>query len=74
MNLSQKEKVLLSFLGAVFIAQILFYGIGLGFRIRNGGLKACPEIGKRGEIMFAGMISTTLALITNIGTGGRTPR
>ena len=74
MNLSQKEKVLLSFLGAVFIAQILFYGIGLGFCIRNGGLKACPEIGKIGEIMFAGMISTTLALITNIGTGGRTPR
>ncbi len=74
MNLSQKEKVLLSFLGLVFIAQIIFYGIGLGFCIRNGGLKACPEIGKRGEIMFAGMISTTLALITNIGTGGRTPR
>jgi hypothetical protein len=72
MNLSQKEKVLLSFLGAVFIAQILFYGIGLGFCIRNGGLKACPDIGKRGEIMFAGMTATVLALITNIGSG-RTP-
>jgi len=72
MNLSQKEKVLLSFLGAVFIAQVLFYGIGLGFCIRNGGLKACPDIGKRGEIMFAGMTATVLALITNIGSG-RTP-
>ena len=74
MNLSQKEKVLLSFLGAVFIAQILFYGIGLSFCIRNGGLQACPDIGKRGEIMFAGMTATVLALITNIGTGGRTPK
>jgi len=72
MNLSQKEKVLLSFLGIVFVAQILFYGIGLGFCMRNGGLKACPDIGKRGEIMFAGMTATVLALITNIGTG-RTP-
>lgn len=74
MNLSQKEKVLLSFLGIVFTAQILFYGIGLGFCIRNGGLQACPDIGKRGEIMFAGMTATVLALITNIGTGGRTPK
>jgi len=72
MNLSQKEKVLLSFLGIVFVAQILFYGIGLGFCMRNGGLKACPDIGKRGEIMFAGMTATVLALITNIGSG-RTP-
>lgn len=72
MNLSQKEKVLLSFLGVVFIAQILFYGIGLSFCMRNGGLKACPDIGKRGEIMFAGMTATVLALITNIGSG-RTP-
>ena len=74
MNLSQKEKVLLSFLGAVFIAQILFYGIGLGFCIRNGGLKACPDIGKRGEIMFAGMTATVLALITNIGSGRAPPK
>ena len=74
MNLSQKEKVLLSFLGAVFIAQVLFYGIGLGFCIRNGGLKACPDIGKRGEIMFAGMTATVLALITNIGSGRAPPK
>lgn len=74
MNLSQKEKVLLSFLGIVFITQIFFYGIGLGICIRNGGLKACPDIGKRGEIMFAGMTATVLALITNIGTGRSPPK
>ena len=74
MNLSQKEKVLISFLGIIFSAQIILYGIGLGFCMRNGGLKSCPDIGKRGEIMFGGMTATVLALITNIGTGGRTPK
>jgi len=74
MNLSQKEKVLISFLGIIFSAQIIIYGIGLGFCMRNGGLNACPDIGKRGELMFAGMTATVLALITNIGTGGRTPK
>lgn len=74
MNLSQKEKVLISFLGIIFSAQIIIYGIGMGFCMRNGGLEACPDIGKRGEIMFAGMTATVLALITNIGTGGRTPK
>ena len=72
MHLSQKERVLISFLGFIFLAQVVFYGIGLSFCIQNGGLKACPDIGKRGEIMFAGMTATVLALITNIGTG-RTP-
>jgi len=74
MHLSQKEKVLISFLGIIFSAQIILYGIGLGFCMRNGGLKSCPDIGKRGEIMFGGMTATVLALITNIGTGGRTPK
>ena len=74
MHLSQKEKVLISFLGIIFSAQIIFYGISLGFCMRNGGLKSCPDIGKRGEIMFGGITATVLALITNIGTGGRTPR
>jgi hypothetical protein len=74
MNLSQKEKVLISFLGIIFSAQIILYGIGLGFCMRNGGLESCPDIGKRGEIMFGGMTATVLALITNIGTGRRTPK
>jgi hypothetical protein len=72
MNLSQKEKVLLSFLGVIFSTQIFFLGISIFYCINNGGLKACPEIGKRVEITFAGMTATVLALITNIGTG-RTP-
>jgi|GEM_PF-3553499 len=72
MNLSQKEKVLLSFLGVIFSTQVFFLGIGIFYCVNNGGLKTCPEIGKRVEITFAGMTATVLALITNIGTG-RTP-
>jgi hypothetical protein len=69
MNLSQKEKVLLSFLGVIFIAQIFFLGTAVFHCRNNGGLEACPEIGKRVEVTFAGMTATVLALITNIGTG-----
>ena len=72
MHLSQKEKVLLSFLGFIFTTQVVFYAVGLAFCMQNGGLKACPDLGRSGEIMFAGMTATVLALITNIGTG-RTP-
>ena len=69
MYLSQKEKVLLSFLGIIFISQIYFLGMEVHYCKNNGGLNACPEIGKRVEITFAGMTATVLASITNIGTG-----
>ena len=68
MNLSQKEKVLLSFLGVIFTAQLFFLGYSLFYCMGQGGLKACPEIGKRLEMTFAGQVATVLALITNIGT------
>ena len=69
MQLSQKEKVLLSFLGLVFAAQIATYGVAINYCMGKGGLRSCPEIGERGQAMFAGMTATVLALITNIGTG-----
>jgi hypothetical protein len=72
MYLSQKEKVLLSFLGIIFISQIYFLGMAVQYCKNNGGLNACPEIGKRVEVTFAGMTATVLALITNIGTGRST--
>tara|TARA_R100001509_G_scaffold163368_1_gene137650 strand:- start:390 stop:611 length:222 start_codon:yes stop_codon:yes gene_type:complete len=69
MNLSQKEKVLLSFLGVIFIAQIFFLGADV-FHCRNDNeVKGCLETRKRVEVTFAGMTATVLALITNIGTG-----
>ena len=69
MNLSQKEKVLLSFLGVIFASQLFFLGHSLFYCMDHGGLKACPEMGKRLEMTFAGQVATVLALITNIGTG-----
>jgi hypothetical protein len=72
MNLSEKEKVLLSFLGVIFISQIFFFGTGVFYCMNNGGLKTCPDIGKRVEVTFGGMTATVLALITNIGTGRST--
>ena len=74
MHLSQKEKVLLSFLGFIFTTQVVFYAVGLAFCMQNGGLKACPDLGRRSELMFGGMTATVLALITNIGTGKIPPR
>ncbi len=69
MNLSQKEKVLLSFLGVIFSTQLFFLGHAIFYCMENGGIKVCPEIGKRVEMTFAGQVATVLALITNIGTG-----
>lgn len=68
MNLSSKEKVLLSFLGAIFSIQCLYLGITLHYCFNNGGKTACPDIGKRAEMTFASQVATVLALITNIGT------
>ena len=69
MNLSAKEKVLLSFLGVIFSTQLVYLGWSLSYCMSRGGINACPEIGKRAELAFAGQVSTVLALITNIGTG-----
>jgi len=68
LNLSQKEKVLLSFLGIIFTTQLFFLGYSLFYCMGQEGLKSCPEIGKRLEVTFAGQVATVLALITNIGT------
>ncbi len=71
MNLSQKEKVLLSFLGCIFFGQILVLGLTINKcfeHIDKHGFDKhpCPEIGKRASTMFAGMTATTLALLTGI--------
>ena len=66
MHLSQKEKILLSFLGLVFAAQIATYGVAINYCMNAGGLRSCPEIGERGQAMFAGMTATVLALLTGV--------
>tara|TARA_R100000406_G_C2997480_1_gene93606 strand:- start:120 stop:332 length:213 start_codon:yes stop_codon:yes gene_type:complete len=64
--ISTKEKILFSFLGCIFAAQIFFLGVGINYCIKNGGLTACPEIGKRVEITFGTMTATVLALLTGV--------
>lgn len=64
--ISPKEKILLTFLGCIFAAQIFFLGSGFRYCARNGGIKECPEIAKRYETTFGTMTATTLALLTGI--------
>jgi len=64
--ISAKEKILLTFLGCIFAAQIFFLGAAVSYCTKNGGLRACPEIGKRAEITFGTMTATVLALLTGV--------
>ena len=64
--ISTKEKILLSFLGCIFAAQIFFLGFGIRYCARNGGLRACPELAKRYEMTFGTMTATVLALLTGV--------
>ena len=64
--ISTKEKILLGFLGCIFAAQIFFLGAAFNYCTENGGLKACPQIGKRAEITFGTMTATVLALLTGV--------
>ena len=59
-----KERFLLYLLSAIFAFQIGVFGAGFFFCARNGGLKACPQIGDRYDQTFSVMIATTLALLT----------
>jgi len=64
--ISAKEKILLTFLGCIFAAQIFFLGAGVSYCAKHGGLSACPEISKRYEITFGTMTATVLALLTGV--------
>ena len=59
-----KERFLLYMLASVFTFQAGVFGYGFYNCIENGGLQACPELGKRYEHTFHVMISTTLGLLT----------
>ena len=62
----KERRFLLWVLTGIFVFQASTFGVGLFYCARNGGLKSCPEIGKRYEATFAVMIATTLALLTGI--------
>ena len=60
----QERRFLLWLLSGIFIFQASFFGVGLFYCAKNGGLKTCPDLGERYEQTFAVMIATTLALLT----------
>ena len=59
-----KERFLLYMLAGIFTFQGVMLGYGVYYCAQNGGVAACPEIGKRYEQTFNVMIATTLALLT----------
>jgi len=58
-----REKFLLTVLGGIFVFQAVVFALGLSFCAKNGGLKACPEIGRRYDSTFSVQIATVLALL-----------
>ena len=59
-----RERFLLYMLAGIFTFQAGVFGFGIYYCANNGGIKECPEIGKRYEQTFNVMIATTLALLT----------
>jgi hypothetical protein len=69
--MNSKEKILLTFLGSIFLGQILMLGVTVNKcfeHIDKYGFNEhpCPGLEKRASGMFAGMTATTLALLTGI--------
>jgi hypothetical protein len=58
------KRFLLRLLAGIFAFQATLFTAGFVACWQNGGLKACPEIGRRYENTFNVMIATTLALLT----------
>jgi len=59
-----RERFLLSLLGAIFAFQAAVFVFGIVTCTRLGGIKACPDIGDYYNNTFNVMIATTLALLT----------
>ena len=58
-----REKFLLYVLATIFFFQAAIFASGFFFCATNGGLKVCPEIGRRYENTFSVQIATVLALL-----------
>lgn len=59
-----EKRFLLRMLAGIFVFQASLFSAGFVACWMNGGLKSCPEIGRRYENTFNVMIATTLALLT----------
>ena len=60
----QKEKFLLSMLACIFLVQASVFVYGFTKCMNSGGIKNCPEVGRRYDQTFGLMVATTLALLT----------
>jgi len=60
----QRERFLFFMLAGIFIWQAALFSWGVYGCFKLGGLKACPELGKRYENTVNVMVATTLALLT----------
>ena len=61
----KQRSFLLKLLAGIFFFQASLFSTAFVACWMNGGLKVCPEIGKRYDATFTVMIATTLALLTN---------
>lgn len=59
-----RERFLFGMLAGIFIWQAAIFTVGVFGCFKLGGLKACPELGKRYENTVNVMVATTLALLT----------
>ena len=59
-----RERFLLWFLAAIIGSQIVFLAWGARYCALNGGLEACPELGRRWENTYGVAIATVLSLLT----------
>ena len=66
-----RDKFLLWMLAGIFSYQALIFGLGTYWCMRGGGLKSCPELGRRYDKTFDVMVATTLALLSGKITSGK---
>ena len=59
-----RERFLFWMLAVIFIWQAVIFSAGVFSCFKLGGLRECPDLGKRYETTVNVMVATTLALLT----------
>ena len=60
----QRDKFLLRMLATIFVVQACVFVYGFALCMNGGGLRNCPDVGRRYDQTFGVMVATTLALLT----------
>ena len=60
----QRDKFLLRMLATIFVVQACVFIYGFALCMNSGGLRNCPDVGRRYDQTFGVMVATTLALLT----------